>query len=79
MMSMLFSLNPHKECQYETEDNFTDNETDAQKTESKEHTVSYGSAFENDLKLLQDARIAYNAPLYQVSPQNKGSPISQGR
>lgn len=29
MMSMLFSFNPHKQCQYETEDNFIDNETDA--------------------------------------------------
>lgn len=43
MMSMLFSFNPHKQCQYEMEDNFTDNETDAYKRESKGHVVSYGS------------------------------------
>lgn len=29
MMTMLFPFNSHKWCQYEAEDNFTDNETDA--------------------------------------------------
>ena len=56
MMTMLFPFNPHKQCQYETEDNFTDNETDAHKRESKGHTMSYSStSFKNILNLLWDA------------------------
>lgn len=59
MMSMLFSFIPHKHRQYETEDNFTDNEADASKRESKGHMVSYGStSFTNNLlTLLEEACI----------------------
>ena len=34
MMSMLFPFNPHKQSQYKTDNNFTDNDIHALKRES---------------------------------------------
>jgi hypothetical protein len=39
-MSVLFSFNPHKQCQYQTEDNSAHNETDSQQREKKGHMVN---------------------------------------